>query len=192
MSDLDVEELQQDDIEKIHFFEKVQMESDPNLWANVVVALPCCCILFSYIFMAGMVVACLAGQFYKFDKPYYRDYLIWDSSIVKSWDMREAGMAYIEALDSLDKQERFTVNNDWSATFIYADTTSENGLLGSLSKIKAFEKEISDYGEWSKFCLAKAIDDKTCKDDYIQSGLAGFVGLKIDDSTTTDAAKANL
>lgn len=192
MDDLDVEELQQDDIEKIHFFEKVQMESNPNLWANIVVSLPCCCILLAYIFLGGMVVACLAGKFYEFDKPYFRDYLIWDSQIVKNWDMRDAGMAYIESLDSLDKQERFTLNSDWSASFIYVDTTTESGLLSSLPKIKAFEKEISDYGEWSKFCLAKAIDDKSCKDDYIQSALDGFVGLKVGDSTTTATAKANL
>lgn len=113
------EELSQEDIEKIHFFEKVQMESDPYLWANIVVQLPCCCFLISYLFLAGMVIAMLAGPYYKFEKPYYRDYLIWDDPIVTNWDMRDAGMAYVESLDSIDKSERFTHNREWSATFIY-------------------------------------------------------------------------
>lgn len=74
MSNDNNEELTQQDIETIHFFEKVQMESDPTFWANAVVKLPCCACLCSYILIGGLVFACVVGPFYKFDKPFYRDY----------------------------------------------------------------------------------------------------------------------
>ena len=107
LMDENQEELTQEDIEKIHFFEKVQMESEPTLWATAVTKFPICCLLLAYAVFAGLVVACIAGKFYEFDKPYYRDYLIWDDPIVQNWDKRAVGLAYIESRDNKDKAERF-------------------------------------------------------------------------------------
>lgn len=104
--------------------------------------------------------------------------------------MRDAGMAYIESFDSLDKSERFTLAKDWSTTFIY-ESDSEDGLLGSLYKIKQFEREISEFEGWKDYCWAKGVDDPSCRDDFVISSLKGFEGLNIDASTAA-TAKANL
>lgn len=83
------------------------MESEPTLWATAVTKFPICCLLLAYGVFAGLVIACIAGNFYEFDKPYYRDYLIWDDPIVQNWDKRAVGLAYIESRDNKDKAERF-------------------------------------------------------------------------------------
>lgn len=182
----DQDELNQEDIEKIHFFEKVQMESEPTLWATAVSKFPICCLIICYCIFAGLIVACVAGEFYKFDKPYYRDYLIWDDPIIQNWDKRAAGLAYIESRDNKDKAERFQNSEEWTATFIYQNNQSETGLLGFLSKIKALEKEIEQFGKWKDFCKSKSVDDTSCADDFIQSALDGFGSLVISDSTTAE------
>ena len=169
------------------------MESEPTLWATAVTKFPICCIAFSYIIFALLVIACIAGEFYKFDKPYYRDYLIWDDPIIQNWDKRAAGLIYIESRDNKDKAERFQLNDEWTVTFIYENNKTETGgILGFLGKIKDFEKEISQFGEWNNFCKSKSVDDASCADDFIQSSLNGFEGLTIADATTAEEAKTSL
>jgi len=113
------EELQLEDVEKIQFYVKVQMESDPSNWSLFVANFPFCCILLSFIIFAGFLVIFLLGEFYIFDEPHPRDFLIWDDPSVKALDMRELGIKYIDARDPKQLSERITFMEDWSATFIY-------------------------------------------------------------------------
>lgn len=61
-----------------------------------------------------------------------------------------------------------------------------------MGRIKDFEKEITQFGEWKNFCKSKSVDDAACADDYIQSSLDGFEGLDIVDATTAEEAKTSL
>lgn len=81
----------------------------------------------------------MIGEFYIFDQPHPRDFLIWSDPAVKALDMRQLGMDYIDTRDPKLLTERITYLEDWSATFIYENTKSQNGLLDDLYDIQDFE-----------------------------------------------------
>ena len=185
------EELDARDIEKIMFFELVQMESEPTFWARLVTKIPFCCCLLSYIIMAIFFLACIGEEFYQFDKPHHRDYLIWDDPIIKSWDMRTAGLKYIDERDTRQIAERFVPMDDWSLTLVYEG--GAKSLLENLKKIKDFEEVLAKEA-WDTFCPAKALDDSSCAADYFTGALDLFEanGLDVASGPTADQAKAKL
>lgn len=79
---MDEDDLDRDEIDKIQFLVKVQMESEPSDWALVVTRYPFFCFCASYILFAGLFVLCIIFEFYTFDKPSPRDYLVWNDPIV--------------------------------------------------------------------------------------------------------------
>ena len=173
------------------FFELVQMESEPTFWARLVTKVPFCCCLLSYIIMAIFFFACIGEEFYQFDKPHHRDYLIWDDPITKSWDMRTAGMKYIDERDTRQIAERFVPMDDWSVTFVYEG--GDNSLLGNLKAIHDFEAEVGK-AKWDTVCRARALDDSSCAPDYISGALELFEANDLDVAAgpTADEAKAKL
>ena len=107
-----------------------------------------------------------------------RDYLVWDSSMVKEWDMLELGREKVQTNYPNGIQPlRTSVIDDWVTSVTFECTDCDNILTAeNIKQMYAIEQKVLAHSDYGIFCQAESSTNRDCNDDAYKSFTRNFEG----------------
>ena len=152
--------------------------SEPNCLTRLMVRMPCCVIIVSFILMISVsAVVYLAGWLIP-NNPADRDYMVWDDKYVNDWDKTKLAAEELIIKDDSEVTElQSQLENEWTVMFVYDLPSDDKSITNlwtqeSLISIREFEKDVKKEEGYKKTCLAKPVSG--AEEDVVQCVTSGF------------------
>ena len=152
--------------------------SEPNCLTRLMVRMPCCVIIVSFILMISVsAVVYLAGWLIP-NNPADRDYMVWDDKYVNDWDKTKLAAEELIIKDDSEVTElQSQLENEWTVMFVYDLPSDDKSITNlwtqeSLISIREFEKDVKKEEGYKQTCLAKPVSG--AEEDVVQCVTSGF------------------